>query len=134
MDRNGKYEDIYQEYLELQARVTKFAATQQELINTKDLLDQELVRYKRLNQFFSRAIRQSSLRELLHITAEAIIDIFELQIGYLRYEFNDSEDRSEELIFCEGAPYGQDEKTVSDFKKLESVNIFSGNFNEIHTW
>ena len=133
MDRNGKYEDIYQEYLELQARVTKFAATQQELINTKDLLDQELVRYKRLNQFFSRAIRQSNLRELLHITAEAIIDIFELQIGYLRYEFYDSEARSEELIFCEGAPYGQDEKTVSDFKKLESVNIFSGNFKKFES-
>lgn len=130
MEESGNYEELQRQYLELQARVTRFSATQQELINTKDRLDQELVRYKRLNQFFSMAIRQVNILELLSLTAEAIIDIFELQIGYLQFTTFNEDGLSEELIFCEGASSNHKDLIAADFKTLEAINIFSGNFKQ----
>jgi hypothetical protein len=73
------YEELYEQYLELQLRVTRFSATEQELINTRDRLDQELELYKRLNSFNNDAIRSQTVNEFLQLAVESIIDILEVQ-------------------------------------------------------
>jgi PAS domain S-box-containing protein len=125
-----KYVQLHQEYLELQSRVTKFSSTQQELIKTRDILDQELVRYKRLNEFFSKAIRIGDIEVLLRLTCEAVIDVFELQISYISFHKVNSDDDEKELVFCEGVGLPEKKLVHNDLEKLESVNIYSGVFKQ----
>jgi PAS domain S-box-containing protein len=76
------YEELHEQYLELQLRVTRFSAIEQELINTRDRLDQELELYKRLNVFNSSAIRCQNLDEFFQLSVESIVDILEVQVGF----------------------------------------------------
>ena len=130
MTDDNKYDQLHQQYLELQARVTKFSSTQQELINTKDILDQELVRYKRLNQFFAKAIKIGDINDLLRLTCEAVVDVFELQISYVSFKKYDENGNFEEYLICEGVGSSEKELVVNDLRTLESINIFSGNFKK----
>ena len=56
--RNDDVEKLLADYRELQLRVTRFSAVEQELINTRDQLDAELVLYKRLNDFIKDAFKR----------------------------------------------------------------------------
>lgn len=76
------YEELQQAYLELQSRVTRFSAKEQELINVRDLLDQELVGYKRMNGFHAAAIELHEVQPLLELIAETVVDLFETEIGF----------------------------------------------------
>ena len=73
------YEKLLKEYKELQLRVTQFSTIEQELINTRDRLDQELVLYKRLNQFNTSSLKEFSDSEFFKYVCETIIDIFETE-------------------------------------------------------
>ena len=64
------YEDLLKQYRELQLRVTRFSAIEQELINTRDRLDNELDMYKRLHIFNSAALKE--MRTLVNL----VIDVF----------------------------------------------------------
>ena len=74
-----EYEKLLKEYQQLQLRVTQFSTVEQELINTRDRLDQELVLYKRLNRFNTDALQDIPYEKLLQLGAEAIVDIFETE-------------------------------------------------------
>jgi len=80
------YEVLLKEYRDLQLRVTKFSAVEQELINIRDRLDNELEMYKRLHQFSSKALQQESKKELLRLITEAIVDIFETEGSLVLFE------------------------------------------------
>lgn len=73
------YEQLLKEFSELQLRVTRFSFTEQQLINTRDQLDHELVQYKRLSLFNSQALQSSSIADFTVEMAEAIVDIFEVE-------------------------------------------------------
>ena len=51
-----EFQKLLADYRELQLRVTRFSAIQQDLINTRDRLDHELELYKRLQKFNSQAV------------------------------------------------------------------------------
>ena len=70
-------EQLLKEFNDLQLRVTQFSKVEQELINTRDRLDQELLMYRRLSDFNRIALDVNSEPELIHLFAEAIVDIFE---------------------------------------------------------
>ena len=95
------YDELYAKYAELQLRVTRFSSTEQELINTQDRLDQELLLYKKLSDFNTEALKTSSKVEFLQKVVETIIDIFETEIGIINYTSKSGlfEDKS----FIEGA-------------------------------
>ena len=82
MSSTFTYEELQQAYLELQSRVTRFSAKEQELINVRDMLDQELVGYKRMNEFHAAAIEVSEVPQLLELVAETLVDLFETEIGF----------------------------------------------------
>lgn len=124
------YHELYQRYLDLQLRVTKFSSIEQELINTRDKLDHELVVYKRMNNFISKAIRYRSISELLELVAESVIDIFELQIGYVHFKTFSDEVNGQDLFYIEGHNKSEETILIRDFQELESLNIFSGKMKE----
>jgi signal transduction histidine kinase len=74
-------EELVARYEELQRRVVRFSVVEQELINTRDQLDRELSRFSRLHDFNSRALPLESLLEFGETVAEAIVDVFEVELG-----------------------------------------------------
>jgi len=101
------YEKLLKDYRELQLRVTKFSAVEQELINIRDRLDNELEMYKRLHQYSSRALRQETKKELLRFTTDAIVDIFETEGSLVLFERNGENPVS--FLFTEGLRFETDE-------------------------
>jgi len=73
------YEDLLKQYRELQLRVTRFSAIEQELINTRDRLDHELVLHQRLHRYNSDALKETDESSFFQIEAEAIVDVFEME-------------------------------------------------------
>ncbi|MFZ4784838.1 MAG: PAS domain-containing protein, partial [Flavobacteriales bacterium] len=84
MNQSGSYEDLLKQYRELQLRITRFSFVEQQLINTRDRLDHELVMYKRLNKFNQDALEEMSEDTFLELVAEAIIDIFEIECAFVK--------------------------------------------------
>lgn len=70
-----------EQFEELQLRVTRFSAVEQELINTRDYLDNELARFEAISEFNRRAIVTEDLVVFAEVVAEAIVDVFELEVG-----------------------------------------------------
>lgn len=130
MKQDLSYEDLYREYLELQLRVTRFSSIEQELINTRDKLDHELVVYKRLNAFVSQAIRFRSLQDLLQLVVESVVDIFEVPIGYIHFKSMSEDATYDDIYFLEGHQKVDRDQFLSEFKILEGINIFSGKMKE----
>lgn len=82
MPHRLNHDELYRAYLELQSRVTQFSAKEQELINVRDQLDQELLVYRRMNAFHAAAIDIHNLEDLLRLVAESVVDLFETELGY----------------------------------------------------
>jgi PAS domain S-box-containing protein len=93
LPHNLSHEELLQEYLKLQSRVTRFSAKEQELINVRDLLDQELVGYKRMNEFHTAAIEVHEVPQLLELIAETLVDLFEMEIGFACFRHWVEQDR-----------------------------------------
>lgn len=75
------YDSLKLRYDQLQRHVTRFSVVEQELIDTRNRLDAELDRFARINAFYSRAINAPSEAEFERMVADALIDVFELEIG-----------------------------------------------------
>jgi len=73
------HEELLRAYSELQLRVTRFSAVEQELINTRDALDQELELYKRFQQYATRALQIQDVNDFVRLMAEACVDVLELE-------------------------------------------------------
>ncbi len=84
------FDQLKEKYLELQLRVTQFSGVEQELINTRDKLDQELVLYKRLNEFNRSALSPSNENEFARLAVESVIDILELEGALILFFCNEN--------------------------------------------
>lgn len=100
MNTEPSYEVLLKQYRELQLRVTRFSFVEQQLINTRDRLDHELVMYKRLNDFNMDALNEASECDFYRRVAEAIVDIFELEAGIAHVR--DFDNITERKITVEG--------------------------------
>ncbi len=78
-----EHKKILEEFRELQLRVTRFSAIEQELINTRDKLDHELEQYKRLQQLTQKAIRKISPHDLINTLLEGIVDVVETEVSMI---------------------------------------------------
>jgi PAS domain S-box-containing protein len=81
MNTETTYDGLLKQYRDLQLRVTRFSVVEQQLINTRDRLDHELVMYKRLSSFNVDALNEPKECSFYKIVAEAIVDIFEVEAG-----------------------------------------------------
>lgn len=90
MKEHEDYEALLKKYQELQLRVTQFSKTEQELINTQDKLDQELVLYKRLNEFNRSALHPLTDDDFSRLAVESLIDILELEGAFLYFYYKEN--------------------------------------------
>jgi len=87
------FEQLKKKYLELQLRVTQFSVVEQELINTQDKLDQELVLYKRLNEFNRSALSPLTDNDFSRLCVESIIDILEVEGALVLFYCNENSNK-----------------------------------------
>ncbi|MEY4703674.1 MAG: hypothetical protein RIR96_1571 [Bacteroidota bacterium] len=66
--------------------MTRFSSIEQELINTRDRLDQELLLYKRLQHYSSLSLKIKHEDELLTMIGEALVDILEIEASVVLYK------------------------------------------------
>ena len=74
-------EVLKQSYDELQRRVTRFSVVEQELIDTRNRLDCELGRFGRIHAFSTQALHATSDESFAIMVADALLDVFELEVG-----------------------------------------------------
>lgn len=94
MPHTFTFDQLKEKYLELQLRVTQFSGVEQELINTQDKLDQELVLYKRLNEFNRSALSTLTENQFSRLAVESLIDILELEGALILFYLKDNSDKT----------------------------------------
>lgn len=119
------YEQLLKEFSELQLRVTRFSFTEQQLINTRDQLDHELVNYKRLSLFNSQALKTSSIDHFSMEIAEAIVDIFEVEASVVLIKNNHYPEKTK--LYIEGI---NDSIDTSSSELWDQITTFSHSFSE----
>lgn len=108
-------EELYQKYLDLQLRVTRFSSIEQELINTRDQLDHELVMHKRLLEFNAEALKLNSEKEFIHLVAESLIDVCESQIAYVSFV---NKRNAERLLVVEGVRKKDESSVIAEIESI----------------
>jgi len=88
---NEEYQKLLADYRDLQLRVTRFSAIQQDLINTRDRLDHELELYKRLQNFTNQALQNIDEARFTEIILEHIIDILEVEAAIVYIKTKDEQ-------------------------------------------
>ncbi|QEP43425.1 response regulator [Ectothiorhodospiraceae bacterium BW-2] len=82
-ERERSYAELEQAYAALKEQISHFSVVQQQLINTRDQLDRELVRFGSMQRYNTLALQQQDIDHFALTTVEAVIEIFELEFGLL---------------------------------------------------
>ncbi|MBK1721114.1 ATP-binding protein [Thiocystis violacea] len=83
MANDEAYRELKAKYDALQSRITRVAAVEQKLIDTGYRLDRELSRFEAIYGYSKRLIGSDGVEEFAETTAEAVVDVFEVEIGLL---------------------------------------------------
>jgi PAS domain S-box-containing protein len=117
MSEQPSYDELLKLYRDLQLRVTRFSATEQELINTRDRLDHELVLHQRLHRYNSEALKEPSEAGFFQLESEAIVDVFETEGSIIFYVPTDG---GKLAIYKEGIPFTVDQDWLEEARQLAS--------------
>ena len=111
---SGTYEDLLKKYTDMQLRVTRFSAVEQQMINIRTRLDHEITMHKRMHAINKKALLEMSDNEFSKFIAESVVDIFEVEVGLTIIIDTDSPDL--QLAGIEGASVAE-----KDFHKIHTV-------------
>lgn len=78
-DNGPTYDELRTKCDDLQKQVAHSLVVEQDLINIRDSLDRDLTRFTTIQSYNQKAIRSDSLQDFAEITAEAIIEAFEVE-------------------------------------------------------
>ena len=91
MNQQIEYDKLLKDFRDLQLRVTRFSAIEQELINTRDKLDQELELYKRMQHYNSEMLKRKNDDDFFGFVTEGFVDVLEVEsaiIIFKSFEFD----------------------------------------------
>ena len=114
-----EYEKLLKLYRDLQLRVTRFSATEQALINTRDHLDQELELYKRMQRYNAMLLNAPSFDRFFDLVCEGIVDVFELECAVSARKLSNT-DKWE--LFSEGCKLDWNNNWEEDLNKLTQLH------------
>lgn len=121
MPEQTAYKELLRDYRQLQLRVTQFSRVEQQLIDTKDRLDQELLIYKRMSEFSALALSGTDLQGFLDTVAESVVGIFELESAFILAGPKQEDGQVDWLVGCEGMAVGPAtlQETLSDLVLID---------------
>ena len=129
MDKEKNYDLLLQKYQELELRVTQFSGVEQELIITRDKLDQELVLYKKLNEFNQQALQDLSDQNFAQLACESLIDILELESGMVFFYCPNN--NAKVMLTSEGCYFSIEDKK-KEFRGYFDQNKYNSQGKIIH--
>ena len=121
MEQSLQYEQLLADYRELQLRVTRFSAIEQELINTRDQLDQELELYKRLQRYSSQSLEVKHDAALFGLITEAIVDILEIECAIVYFHHNADPELSR--VYTEGFRFSEPIESIGNEIRRAALTI-----------
>lgn len=74
-------DEVRRQNTRLEAEIGRYLVTQQDLIKTKDQVDDELMKFKSIQDFIAAALVTETVEEFYTTTLEAIIEAFELEVA-----------------------------------------------------
>ena len=74
-------DDLLRRYEELQLRVTRFSAVEMQLVTARQRLDRQVGIHTRMQEFNARALQRMDDVAFNRLTAESLVDSFELEMG-----------------------------------------------------
>jgi len=88
MDNNKlSYDELKTRCNELQLQVIRHLKIEQDLVQTKNQLDRDLIRFQSINTYTQKAIQAVSLEEFAEITVESVIETFEVECSaFFKYD------------------------------------------------
>ncbi len=111
---SGTREELLKRYNDLQLRVTRFSAVEQQMINIRNRLDHEIAMHRRMHDCNKKALLEMSDNEFSKFIAESVVDIFEVQVGLIMITHTDLP--GSQVPGIEGA-YVADE----DYAKIQTI-------------
>jgi len=129
VDKEKNYDLLLQKYHELELRVTKFSGVEQELIITRDKLDQELVLYKKLNEFNQQALQDLSDQNFAQLACESLIDLLELESGMVFFYCPNN--NAKVILTSEGCYFSIEDKK-KEFRGYFDQNKYNSQGKIIH--
>jgi len=126
MSQKVEYDKLLKDFRDLQLRVTRFSAIEQELINTRDKLDQELELYKRMQHYNSEMLKRKNDDEFFGLVTEGFVDVMEVENTLILFkctEFENPRMYSEGMkVSFEAAEYFKElQLFLSSFEPNECV-------------
>ena len=119
MPSNIQDSNLLRDYQELQLRVMRSSHIEQQLRIVQDRLDHELILYKRLSAYSSKAVNTSSVDELLRLSVEAMVDVLEIESSAILI----CRENKEPIFHHEGLPLSRvsEEDFCADFRQISQV-------------
>jgi PAS domain S-box-containing protein len=77
------YLELKKKYEELQLRVTRFSVIEQELIHARTLMDREVMIYRQMQQFNTKALEEIDDEIYSRLITDTLIGIFEIEVGFV---------------------------------------------------
>ena len=78
-----EYQELKMKYDELQLRVTRFSVIEQELIHARNQMDKEVLIYRQMQQFNSKAQEDITDDYYCRLVTESLLEIFEIEIAFI---------------------------------------------------
>lgn len=88
-DFSGSYDELLRRYQDLQLRVTRFSAVEQQMINIRNRLDHEIAMHKRMHDSSKKALLEMPDDVFARFIAESVVDIFEVETGLAIISYTD---------------------------------------------
>ncbi len=120
MNSSLEYLELKKKYDELQLRVTRFSVIEQELIHARSQMDMEVLIYRQMQQFNSKALEDISDENYSQLVAETLLEIFETEVSFICIDIPNTGNSA--LRHIEGYELNEEQKFEL---QLYMVNLFS---------
>ncbi|HOZ69783.1 MAG TPA: PAS domain-containing sensor histidine kinase [Chitinophagaceae bacterium] len=78
-----EYQELKKKYDELQLRVTRFSVIEQELIHARNQMDKEVMIYRQMQQFNTKALEDVTDDFYTRLVTETLLEIFEIEVSFI---------------------------------------------------
>lgn len=83
LNNSPDYQELKKKYDELQLRVTRFSVIEQELIHARNQMDQEVMIYRQMQQFNTKALEDITDEFYTRLVTETLLEIFETEMAFV---------------------------------------------------
>ena len=120
LNNSPDYLELKKKYDELQLRVTRFSVIEQELIHARNQMDQEVMIYRQMQQFNTKALEDITDEFYTRLVTETLLEIFETEVAFVCIDIPNTGNSA--LRHIEGFSLNEEQKFALH---LYMINLFT---------